>query len=215
MKKTIQSLALLGLIISNSNAYSEEVVSLNQGSCWYQERDSKVKVASFNSGISVELNDEYLSSLNNLNLPVNFDEKYSSQLHCSGHGVSLVMHVQEKEKKYCLWFKIEKNALSIQSIGLTDYDSNCDGYKEAELLVTLSSEAELEDVEKQISQNPAVQSITKASSNVLHVKLTDESGGSEDVIAQQLKTHRAIKYVEKSYFYHPVGEWGELTSLKK
>lgn len=214
--KTILKLICFSTLLSfSAMAEFDEVQSLNQGSCWFKEVDNGVKVSSFSDGVSAQLNDEYLSSLNNLNLPVSFNESYSSQLFCGGHGLSLVMNVKEGENNYCLWFKVSKSALEVQSIGLTNQTSNCDGYRPGRIIVTLAKGSNLEEVSKTISEQDIVDGVEVVSKNVLNVTLVKKSWGQEDLISKDIESIKEVKFAEKSFFYHPIGEWGELNSLKK
>jgi hypothetical protein len=215
MKTIFKLICFLILFTSMARAEFEEIQSLNQGSCWYKESDTGVKVSSFSNNVSAELNNEFMSSLNGLNLPVSFNETYSSQLFCSTHGLSLVMNVNEGGKKYCLWLNILDKGLEVQSVGLTEFSNNCDGYRPGKLLVTLSKGSDLEAVARVIKDSDEVFSVEKVSSNVLDVKIVKHLYGQEDSVSKSIEELKEVKFAEKSFFYHPIGEWGELNFLKR
>ena len=215
MKMILKIICLFILISRSVMAEFKEVQSLNQGSCWFKESDTGVKVTSFNNGVSANLNNEYMSSLNSLGLPTNFSETYSSQLFCSTHGLSLVMNVKEDGKNYCLWFNVLDKGLEVQSVGLTKYSNNCDGYRPGKIIVSLSNEDSFENVSKTLESMENVTSVERISDYVLNVTMNKQSWGQEDNISKKIEEIKEVKFAEKSFFYHPIGEWADLNFLKR
>lgn len=213
MKVTMKIICLY--LITALTCSAGEIKELDGGSCWFQETNDGVKVSSFNSKVSVKLDNGYLSSLSNFKLPVNFDGSYNSQLHCSTHGVSLVMNVQENSKKYCLWFNIEKDGLAIHSVGRAQYSERCDGYKEGVIHINLEKQNSAVDVKSIIEQSIGIEKVEIISEKFLSVHLSAKHFDDQEKIEKELLLLEEVKSVEKSHFVHPIGEWGSLESLRR
>lgn len=212
-------LLLIALFIFSTLAFAEDIQikSLNQGSCWIKEDGESVKVSSFIQGMSTELNNQSLSMIHDLGLPTTFSESFEVKAFCSGHGLSLVFNVVEKSLRYCIWLKVNKDSFTTQSVGLTDSEGKCDGYSAGEILLSLDvSSLEREDFIKDLEQRSAgiqFKSFEEVSEGLIKVVLLDEDLGRETEVASKFNELKQVKYAERSYFYHPIGEWSDLDSL--
>jgi hypothetical protein len=217
MKKNLLILTLIGLFSIPSFAENVQVKSLNQGACWLKEGNSGVKIVSFNQGISVELNDETLSKIHELDLPTGFEEELEVKAFCSSHGLSLVLNTTENKLRYCIWLNIEKDGFSEQSVGLTDSSGKCDGYRPGELILTIAGPG----VERSGFLNKLEKGSTGInfkryevlSAGLIKIELNREDHGHEVNFISKFKKFGAVKYAEKSFFYHPIGEWSDLETL--
>ncbi|ATH08332.1 hypothetical protein BIY24_10345 [Halobacteriovorax marinus] len=216
--KTKLLLTILALFcIDFTFAQTIEVKSLNQGSCWIQESSDHVKMASFSQGISVELNDITLGKIHELGLPTSFQENLKAMAFCSGHGLSLVMNAKEGALRYCVWLKVEKDNFIVQSVGLTDSQTKCDGYKAGVILLSLGSEGVdkdkfIEELEQR-SHNIEFKSYEVITDGMVQINLNESDFGREEELAQKFSALAPVKYAERSYFYHPIGEWSDLDVL--
>lgn len=217
MKKTLLILTLIGLFSTAASAENIEVKSLNQGVCWIKEDSASVKLASFNQGISVELNDQTLGEIHNLNLPTRFEGALEVKAFCSSHGMSLVFNAVEESKRYCIWLKVEQRGFTTQSIGLTDSAGKCDGYKPGVIMLTLNADSlEREEFLKKLESNEIgvdFKSFEVISSGLVKIELNEVDFGKEIEFISKLRELKSIRYAEKSFFYHPIGEWSDLEVL--
>ncbi|PIK16132.1 hypothetical protein [Halobacteriovorax sp. JY17] len=217
MKKTLLILTLTGLFSIGVLAEDIQVKSLNQGICWIKEEVGSVKMASFNQGISVELNDQSLGRIHELNLPTRFEGALEARAFCSSHGLSLVFNAVEKNKRYCIWLQVEQDGFKTQSVGFTDSEGTCDGYKPGTLVLTLSESGidegsflkKLED--RSIAIN--FKSFEVISEGLVKIELNEEDWGSESEFSTKFQDLSSVKYAEKSFFYHSIGEWSDLETL--
>jgi len=208
-----------GMLINSTLAETVNIQSLNQGTCWFNEEESSIKVASFNDGQNMNLDDSYLGQIHSLDLPVSFDGTYRSDIFCSSHGASLVMNIRENNQRYCLWLKLNSNGPVIQSFGLADNDSKCDGYDPGVLILSLSKDSSLNDEFMRKLENRefgfGYETVTRVTNGIIKVKFQKEDYGKEMHFAEKFSELDAVRFAEKSFFYHPIGEWASLKSLKK
>ncbi|GEM_PF-6635451 len=217
MKKSLLILSLMSLFSTVSFAEDIQVKSLNQGTCWIKEEAQSVKASSFVQGISVELNNQTLSKINDLNLPTSFEGEIDAMAFCSGHGLSLVLNATEKSLRYCVWLKIEQSGFETQSVGLTDSDGRCDGYKAGTLILSLvDKDIEREEFLKNLADHSMgikFKSFEEVSEGLIKIELFEEDWGKEAEVAAKFQNLSPVKYAEKSFFYHPIGEWSDLEVL--
>ncbi|WP_372655029.1 hypothetical protein [Halobacteriovorax sp.] len=217
MKKNLLILTLLSLFSTVSFAENIQVKSLNQGTCWIKEEAESVKATSFVQGISVELNNYTLSKISELNLPTKFESSLDAMAFCSGHGLSLVLNAAEKSLRYCVWLKINQDGFETQSVGLTDIEGKCDGYRPGVIILSivensLDREQFLKDL-KNHSLDIEFKSFEEVSEGLVKIELLEENWGSEAELSSKFQKLEAVKYAEKSFFYHPIGEWSDLEVL--
>lgn len=217
--KLLLMVALFSGFLNSTNGEQLNIQSLNQGTCWFNEGEESIKVASFNDGQNMTLDNNYLAQILSLDLPVSFEGSYHSNIFCSSHGASLVMNIRENNQRYCLWLKLGNSGPSIQSFGLADNDTKCDGYDPGVLILSLSDDSVVNDEFIRKLENRefgfAYESVTHVSDGIIKVKFSKEDFGKEMQFAEKFTELDAVRFAEKSFFYHPIGEWAVLKSLKK
>ncbi|OUR99924.1 hypothetical protein A9Q84_02520 [Halobacteriovorax marinus] len=217
--KLLLMITLFGIFVNLTRAESVNVQSLNQGTCWFSEEETSIKVVSFNDGQVMNLDDNYLSHILSLDLPLTFDGSYTAEIFCSSHGASLVMNIKEENLRYCLWLKLDSEGPKVQSFGLADNDSKCDGHDPGVLILSLNDDVNINDEFMRKLENREFgfeyESVSRVSERIIKVSFSKESYGREMEYASRFTDLDAVKFAEKSFFYHPIGEWGSLKSLKK
>lgn len=204
--KAAPLIALYTLLVSGQ-AFAEEtlVQTLSEGACWFEQGEN-LKIVSFNDHESFSIPREALDETVLGLLEKTKREELNYMLHCSGHGVSLVV----KSDESCAWIGFDKGQLSIKSHGGNeDVKSNglCDGYKKGELLVGLH----VDDESVMQSLNSYVASYSKVSAKLYRVILKKEYIGKEQTLLNELKSvSKNVRYVELNQFQHPVGEYASL-----
>lgn len=213
MKKLYIALALFSL-----NTLALEVSSIANGSCWVSEESNSIKISSFNDQKSFIIDGSELSrfqqNLAAQGVDLIHDESNSYFLHCGSFGAQFVANIKTQNKRACVWARLAEDKLGKFEVGsLVDAELGvCDGYKEDELLIGLTSDNSirnplLDEIREYLGGNGEMR---KVSERLFHIKIEDTLSFQEN-FAKKV----GVKYIERIMINHPVGVFHQLESLNK
>ena len=223
--KIFLKIALAFLLTSKVYSSSgDEIATLSDGSCWYENKES-LQVTSYNDlGIYKGSKDQIEADFKKLivdNLqtprPLRIHDLDLS-LHCGGYGASLVAKVTTEDKSICLWAKLEKGSLSLRSIGVLGIEeapesSLCDGHKWGEFIIGVNSLELVLELESS-KWSTMVEKVTLISNKTYKVILAKDFEFKEQVVIDRIKENfqglNFIRYIEYNEYRHPVGEFVHL-----
>jgi len=224
MRKSLFWKVAFGFILMGKvyGASDQLVGSLSEGACWYEFKDSLLRIASFNDKTSfagntgqIEANFEArIAQSLKINDHVKINEMGLS-LHCGGHGASLVAKVSTDNNDFCVWAKFDQGVLSIRSIGSISGQKLgptelCDGHIWGEFILGVKSIEAITEL-----QSPKwasmIKSVTVISKNVYKVVLTKDYELREQEVISQIQEEffekKIIRFIEFNSYNHPIGEF--------
>lgn len=211
MKKLIIAISLLTF-----QAFALEVKSVAGGSCWVQELEDSIKIASFNNSLSTNLSNPILgqligevSSKDQLVGPSGNNQFF---VHCGSFGARLVMNLESKQGRVCVWANFDESGIESHEVGYLKKSElgACDGYLKNEFLLGLTSdENRREEVLKHLVQKYQYDfkliALTKTLYKVVRV--------NESFDIEEISNIYGVKYIERVIINHPVGEFHLLENL--
>jgi len=203
------------LVMSLTYAASvEEVVSLNNGSCWLQESNGSHNIATFGNSQTLIFGEREKEKIFQM---LDANEAFWN-FHCSSSGGRIVVNMH----KFCAWVAVSMNKISLVSYGRKEYlgannSRPRDGIQPGSLI--LEFKGSLQELNTWLHQVPGIEEYVDGaeylSKNRYQLLLNKNQMYEEPEVREQLEflfmKEPRVKNLELDYYLHPVGEYYPLS----